>query len=288
MLKHVIRLLQKDGWEIFQEVNTPMGIIDIVAKQKIKNIEITWGIEGKLSFSLDVMRQARNQFPYFNYFSIAIPCANNEFYKEILKSRGIGIILIDGYAKEYEPAKFKRVKTKRKVFLSDINKLGTAGSSSDRVSSFQNTMQEIMVKLLSLGQITVKDLLDDDKYHYSSLTGARIGISKGVLYRDYQDYFNITQDTPMKISLTEKGRFEAKRSILERAISISQNGCIYYDELHDRLRYAKFDFTLLNSQQFGQLFSNSSKEFIKDRDCRYQTAKDILLSETIINSWKIK
>lgn len=65
----VVAQLKTEGWEVYQEVETPTGRPDVVA---VRN-GIRWAIEVKTSMNLAVMDQARDNLAYFHYSSMAVP-----------------------------------------------------------------------------------------------------------------------------------------------------------------------------------------------------------------------
>ena len=70
------RYLGHEGpWEIFQEVETPEGPIDIVLRGVRNGAEILHGIEVKSRLSFDLLDQATKKRKYFHRMSIAYPGA---------------------------------------------------------------------------------------------------------------------------------------------------------------------------------------------------------------------
>ncbi len=104
----IVHWLIEAGWSVFQEVRQGgMGspIVDIVAKKAEQ--DITWAIECKGTFNLDVIAQADNNKRFFNFSSVAIPAPSSTRFakesrsrllaKEICRERGLGILEVTMY-----------------------------------------------------------------------------------------------------------------------------------------------------------------------------------------------
>ena len=108
LAKCVVHWLIESGWSVFQEVRqggVGSPIVDIVAK-KVEE-DITWAIECKGTFNLDVIAQADNNKRFFNFSSVAIPAPSPARFskesrsrllaKEVCRERGIGILEVTMY-----------------------------------------------------------------------------------------------------------------------------------------------------------------------------------------------
>lgn len=95
LAQEVVRYLQDDGWEVYQEVQilAGCGIADIVAKKG----QILWFIECKRSLELNLIAQASEWKDHGDYVSIAVPRLKRRssrkgrsFAYKILQWQGIG------------------------------------------------------------------------------------------------------------------------------------------------------------------------------------------------------
>lgn len=92
----IVQYLQDEKWEVYQEVEGPSGIADIVATGGPRN-SLLWVIECKQSLNLTVMDQADRWRPYANMVSVGIPVDGRErsqfqFGKKCCELNGIGVM----------------------------------------------------------------------------------------------------------------------------------------------------------------------------------------------------
>jgi hypothetical protein len=167
---------------LFQEVEVPGGIVDIVAVYG----RARTAIEVKNSCSMAVIGQAHKNLSYFHYSYIAIPTTPNCFQKMICSNYGIGILRYDGMIHEDVKPDFRRRVIDIK--LHDYQKLSVAGSQNQRETAFSNSVRQIK-QTLARGPMPLKELFTKaQKYHWASLYSARNcfvdlvgrGIIKGV------------------------------------------------------------------------------------------------------------
>ncbi len=144
LAKQLIESFDGTGYEIYQEVETPMGIADIVLKYS----NFIWSIEVKTSLSLAVIAQARNNLRYFNFSSICVPrprfgySNGSQFAHEICRHYGIGIFKIRYGEVTEVKAKFQRKALTKSISLHDVQKtFAEAGNSEGRRwTPFQQTV----------------------------------------------------------------------------------------------------------------------------------------------------
>jgi len=79
------------GWEVFKEVHTADGDIDLVLKQG----EVLWAIETKLRLNCEVLEQAFRRLLHVHYVSVAVPKKKGDLpfvYKKFMDAYGIGLL----------------------------------------------------------------------------------------------------------------------------------------------------------------------------------------------------
>lgn len=96
----VIKFLEHDHWEVFQEVRLGgrgQPIVDIVGKQGI----LVHAVEIKKTFGLSVLQQAYSNLNWFHYSSIAVlgplrfkVSRERNFAKQICRDYGIGLLTV--------------------------------------------------------------------------------------------------------------------------------------------------------------------------------------------------
>lgn len=97
----MIRFLEQEHWEIYQEVRLGgigAPIVDIVGKQGI----LVHSIELKRTLGLSVLQQAHRNLNYFHYSSIAVPRPSRsgpprrerQFAKQLCRDYGIGLLVV--------------------------------------------------------------------------------------------------------------------------------------------------------------------------------------------------
>lgn len=214
LAKKVIEYFDGTGYEIYQEVETHRGIVDIVLKYS----NFIWAIEVKTSLSMSLIEQAYMNKILFNYSSIAYPKAigrgggtSKKFVFDILKNYGIGAIEIPikkppkeynkldvkrykdflsikyFEAEEILKAKFYRKAMIKHVHLYDEQKnFAKAGNSNGkRFTAFQSTKLALIDYVEENPNCKLKDALMKIGHHYSSISSAtnsiRTWINKGVI-----------------------------------------------------------------------------------------------------------
>jgi hypothetical protein len=185
------------------------GVIDLVIKQD----PVCIAIEFKMSLNFKVIDQAYNNKRYFHYSYIAVPKPKDSGFAEMIcKKLGIGIFF---YNKFYEnaygrkklylwreniPAKLNRKGRYGKDKLKDYMKQSVPGSQNDRVTAFQNTVQEITNRLRNSPQKSShwKDVLNDVEHHYGTISTAKSSLrqwcNSGII-KDFtidKGYFKLT------------------------------------------------------------------------------------------------
>jgi hypothetical protein len=185
------------------------GIVDLVIKQD----PVLIAIEFKMSLNFQVLNQAYKNSPYFNYSYIAVPKPRDSGFAEMIcKKLGIGIFFYNKFYQnasgrykhllwnERVPAKLTRKGRCGKDKLKDYMKKSVPGSQNDRVTAFQNTVQEITARLRNSPQKSLhwKDVLNDVEHHYGTISTAKSSLRQwcnaGII-KDFtidKGYFKLT------------------------------------------------------------------------------------------------
>lgn len=160
-----------DNYEIYKEVPA-CGIIDFVAKSD----NTTIAVEVKLSLNFDVIEQANRNKGYCDYSYIAVPCPKStHFGYQICKMLGIGVIVFDEWGNIHE--KVNPIKNRHnryfKLKLEPYMMRSVAGSKNDRMTEFKVTIENIVQYIKRHPDCTLKECLENTKYHWSNFSGAK-------------------------------------------------------------------------------------------------------------------
>jgi len=176
----VINFLSDAGHEIYQEVKTPWGVVDIVAKCG----QILWSVEVKTTCNLAVLGQALQNKFCFHYSSIAVPqkrrggksrIAVNQFCRQ----NGLGIISIStGYqglsVTETQGARFQRRVLSKYVHLFEEQKhWAAAGTNTGKAySPFQHTKQKLIQFVEKNPGCSMREVMESIEHHYNKISTA--------------------------------------------------------------------------------------------------------------------
>lgn len=184
----LVRWLQDQQWEVYQEVQCGGPIADIVATQDAR----TWVIETKRTLSLDVLAQAYWWTRETCYVSIAVPVwrfsRGRQFALRIIRDYGIGLLEVSespwGFEREGQHVREDlkprlhrhglRLTRLRDALLDGHKTCAPAGNADGkRWSPFRATCQEARDFVQSNPGCSVKELVDGIKTHYGSSSTAR-------------------------------------------------------------------------------------------------------------------
>jgi len=192
----LVKYLEAQGWEVYQEVSLRYGgnRADIVATQN----NLLWIIELKTSMGIKLIEQCYNWKRYAHYVSAAIPTRHKRnaltFVTKVFKDYHIGLITIDDpedyrYAnmsniKEWIPAKLNRKAYTERVtkLLTEEQKTWAKAGNADGnfYTPFQGTSRIVQDMVRKNPGINLKKLVETITHHYASDTTARACISKWV------------------------------------------------------------------------------------------------------------
>lgn len=187
MAEKVVEYLREWKWEVYQEVDCGGNVADIVAMQG----PIAWVIETKLSFSLDLIGQARDWKGFANRISVATPMLKrggnykrNVVVKEMMAYYGFGQLVVT----DRQPHVRETVgpRTHRKLIdnrvrdsLHEAQKtFAKAGTQGGRWTPFKQTCIHIRQVVARQPGIGLKELIDTIDHHYSKDSSARACISR--------------------------------------------------------------------------------------------------------------
>ena len=170
----VVEMLSLDH-DVYQEVTTPAGVADIVARRG----PVLWAIEVKKSLSLQVLGQALENAVYFNFVSVAVPSRGNRgkaglAARTLLRDHGIGLILVGQYASEDQRARFNRgAGTKWVRLFEEQRTYAKAGNAEGaRYTPFRGTRDALVSHVQRFPGCTVREAMTSIKHHYHTLSTA--------------------------------------------------------------------------------------------------------------------
>lgn len=161
-----------DGYDVYKEVPCG-GIIDFVAVCG----KVRTSVEVKTSFSFKVIEQALANTHHCHYSYVAVPIESrykHDFQIKLCEMLGVGVLAINkrGDVKEVAKAKLHRT-VKNYIKLHDWMKESVAGSQSDRMTAFKNTVREITNQLRHQDGQHIDAVLSKVKHHWATLTSAK-------------------------------------------------------------------------------------------------------------------
>lgn len=176
----VVERLRDDGWEVFQEVACAGSVADIVAVRK----RITWIVEVKTKFSLDLVAQAVNwvKLGAASFVSIAYPrktaSAREQLITEILTERKIGRIIVGDRYNNIIPPQFirrhrgHRINIRKHLFAAQ--KTSIAGSAhGGHWTPWKRTCEVLREHVYANPGCTMREAVEAINHHYMRDSTAR-------------------------------------------------------------------------------------------------------------------
>ena len=177
----VIDWLEKQHWDVYQEVPVNNGFADIFA---VRN-GLVWVIETKTSLSFDVMEQAFRRAVH--YRSVAVPKPVNMSWflqRKIARDYlNIGILIVDQNIQTVNeivsPKLMREYHNNAKRYISKLRPehktFAKAGSANElRFTPYQESIRNIKDYLRRNPGSTIKEIIDNlGKLHYSSNSSAK-------------------------------------------------------------------------------------------------------------------
>lgn len=180
----VVTYLSELGFEVYQEVTFPEGVIaDIVA---VRGLEC-WIVEVKTAWSLALLEQCRQHklWGHGNRIFAAVPISRNqEDHQRLFLDCGFGTILIGCAAptgtgpklgKMAPKLTWRPIQTTLKMLHSGYQTSAKAGapSAAGRWTPFAQTCRFLHQEVLKEPGLSVKDAMSRIKHHYASEASAR-------------------------------------------------------------------------------------------------------------------
>lgn len=193
----LVEWLKDLKWEVYQEVTTGRGDsrADIVAVQG----RLVWVIETKLSFSLELLWQARSWQTFAHYVSVAVPTGTRgskgaRMMDYFCRQMGVGLLVghMNGGYKEAAAGSFdEQVKPRldRTAIVSYIRERLTerhktfarAGNSHGLYyTPFKATCERVAAAVKKTPGITMKELIGSIETHYHTTSTARSSLAKWI------------------------------------------------------------------------------------------------------------
>lgn len=176
LAKHFVSYFS-DKFEIYQEVDSGTGIIDIVAVNDI----ITVGVEVKTRFNFEVLEQAYRNLWKVNLSYIAVPVTKKtHFGYKIASDYGVGVITYADFLPDtqkiveaIEP-KLTRTKFNIRTILKEYQKRSVAGSQgAERMTAYKNTIEIITNYLKRHNGTPISGVLKNIEHHWGSNATAK-------------------------------------------------------------------------------------------------------------------
>lgn len=187
LAKMVVDGLIDDGFDVYQEVELPIGRADIVAKRD----HLIWIVETKLTMSLDLIEQAYERVRYAHLVSVAIPYSkqSRHFARRLLAAQGIGLLQIsqvggwDFHRINWEPPLLHRKADTSwtKNLCEEQKTCSQAGSKAGGYwTRFRATCRAAARYVSEHPGCTARELIDGIDHHYYSDSTARSSLIKRI------------------------------------------------------------------------------------------------------------
>ena len=181
----VLRWLESEGWDVYQEVCFGPGIADFVA---VNPAGISWVLEVKKSFALAVLAQAWHWINHScaHQVSVAVPFGRNwktrTFAEAAARSFGIGVLYVSAYdvQQRVDPTRIEKPKKDIVETLSPEHKThASAGSVGGGYwTEFKATCAAVLEFVTLNPGCTGRELSEGIEHHYASNAGARSTLTK--------------------------------------------------------------------------------------------------------------
>jgi hypothetical protein len=184
----VVAHLRALGAEVYQEVDVPGGVADIVVRVGAE----LWIIELKTSLSLALILQAMDRRRLAHRVFIAAPRTRNmSGVAAVCRELGLGLLRVEmtdrsidrGNALVSEEVPSRRWNTRPVALAATLTeehkthaKAGAVGAGG-RWTPFRRTCEQLAHAVERTPGITLKAAIEDVKHHYQSAAGARASLA---------------------------------------------------------------------------------------------------------------
>lgn len=191
----LIEWLDRDGWEVFEEV-APWGNggrrADVVARRG----GVIWVIECKKQFNLELLEQATGWIHYAHFVSLAVwhPNSLTQIIETVCRKFGVGLLLVKPPEIDFQTpypvierghGVFRRradIKILKSMLIDETRAAGFAGSPARSFETpFKRTRRNLLAAARRAPGITLEEALrsgenGDALHHYKSDRKAKINI----------------------------------------------------------------------------------------------------------------
>lgn len=201
LAQRFIDLIEEEGWDVYQEVSSAGGLIDIVAIKTISGIELLWAVETKTSLGLPLIAQARKRQVCADLVSVAVPerawrakkWTEKQLIIDILRHLHLGLVLVwpdEGefsrtmkveLEPEISPRFNRKYRKSLREWLSPEHKTSASAGTKDGGywSVFRKTVKALQDYVATqTGPVELKHALKQIVHHYANPYSALNAISK--------------------------------------------------------------------------------------------------------------
>lgn len=174
----IVKWLNEQHYEVYQEVAGRDGIADIVAMMDRR----LWVIETKTSLGLAVMQQAHRWKPYAHWVSVGVPFNSGHGFPEMVcRQFGIGVLRVSMRQSSYSditesvsPRLNRKAVTKNIRLCEEQKTHAVAGNNNgSHWSPYKQTCSGIVDYVKDHPGCCLKELVENVRHHYSSRSGAK-------------------------------------------------------------------------------------------------------------------
>lgn len=178
----VVAWLKRNEWEVFQEVDAPSGVADIIARKG----SVLWAIEAKLNFSFHLFEQAVRWLPHAWDVSVAIPDYGGKrmpegwhFGIQLARNYGIGILKCDSKINSIavQPAHTRKTTVPVEQHCKYLNSRlyeqqktysEAGGAGARRWTPFKKTSENLHAFIAANPGCTLDDCANGVTHHYKT------------------------------------------------------------------------------------------------------------------------
>jgi hypothetical protein len=174
MAAEVVKWLEREGWDVYQEVSGPSGVCDIVAIRDGR----CRVVEAKLAMGLPVLHQANGWLPFAHEVCVAVPACGWKtppafrFGLTVARKFGFGVV----HVCKRRGARFAvPPKEQDALYVSKLTKLlhpkmktfSPAGTSSGkRYTPFKETAERVLAYVTANPGVDIQALAQGCTHHY--------------------------------------------------------------------------------------------------------------------------
>jgi len=182
----VIKWLEEEGWDVYQEVTCLGSCADVVGVLGTK----IWAVELKATLTLDVIDQARNWKKYATFCSVAVPAAKRHRSRlggDVLRWQGLGLLEANFQhrtVRQLVPPGVNRhiLGDLREAIRPEHKTFARAGSQWEkRWTPFVDTCTQLREAVAKTPGMSIKDALSKIRHHYANYASARAALCHWIL-----------------------------------------------------------------------------------------------------------